>query len=279
MKHPDIDDNLVRFEKGDLFSETDKYIINLFLKTCTAFAPTPTIVRIVGGYVRDALLGLCSNDIDITVDGVPCYAFAEKLAELAGRGNSLSKIDAHPDQAKPISLARVEVIPGNWIDICNLQAPGYSSEGVATAVTDAQRRDLTINALAFNINTQKVEDWVNGIADLKGGIVMTPIDPAITFSCDPLAVLRTFRFALRFNFSIEPSIFAAAASVQNELGRVTARQRIKMELSKLMAVPNAAPVIQWILDAHVFLAIFDPKGEWNCSRNSWIGRSFIQMRE
>jgi tRNA nucleotidyltransferase (CCA-adding enzyme) len=167
MDLPDIDGNLARLESGELFSETEKRILDLFLSTCTSFAPTPVTVRIVGGYVRDALLGLSSNDIDISVEGVPSYVFAEKLVNVAGPKSRLSKIDAHPDQSKPISLARVEVFPENWIDICDLQVLKDNSGMVANAATDAERRDLTINALAFNLNTGKIEDFVNGISDLK----------------------------------------------------------------------------------------------------------------
>jgi tRNA nucleotidyltransferase (CCA-adding enzyme) len=277
MQQPDIDTNLVRLESGELFSDTEKYIIDLFLKTANAFEPNPPIVRIVGGYVRDALLGLPSNDLDISIQGVPCYIFAEKLTEFAGPNSYLKKINAHPDQAKRISVARVEVLPEHAIDICNLQVLPDSPETVATAVSDAQRRDLTINALAFNLTTWKVEDFVDGIVDLKSRFVRTPSDPYRPFSSDPLAILRAFRFALRFNFDIDPAIFPAAARVQNEFAHMTARSRIKVELCKIIGMPDALRALNWIIDAHLFLGLFDPKGEWKVDESIAIARARVAL--
>jgi tRNA nucleotidyltransferase (CCA-adding enzyme) len=79
-----------------------------------------------------------------------------------------------------------------------------------TAEEDSLRRDLTINALFYNINTGEVEDFTNrGIQDLKSGIIRTPLDPEQTFKDDPLRVLRVFRFAARYNFECENEMVEA----------------------------------------------------------------------
>jgi tRNA nucleotidyltransferase (CCA-adding enzyme) len=134
-----------------------------------------------------------------------------------------------------------------------------------------------VNALAYNVNTHKVEDWVHGIHALKNRILTTPIDPVQTFSDDPLRILRTFRFALRFNFAIDPAIFQAAFQVRNEFGGTTARERIQTELCKLIAMPQALSVLYWFIEAGVFLPLFDPKGEWKINEEIAIGRARIAL--
>jgi tRNA nucleotidyltransferase/poly(A) polymerase len=76
-----------------------------------------------------------------------------------------------------------------------------------TAEEDSLRRDLTINALFYNINTGEVEDFTNkGLEDLKAGIIRTPLGPEQTFKDDPLRILRVFRFAARYEFSCDPEM-------------------------------------------------------------------------
>ena len=82
---------------------------------------------------------------------------------------------------------------------------------LGTPTEDAYRRDLTINSLFYNINERKVEDFTGlGLKDLKEKIVRTPLEPKQTFMDDPLRLLRTIRFANRFEFTIHPDIFEAA---------------------------------------------------------------------
>jgi tRNA nucleotidyltransferase (CCA-adding enzyme) len=273
---PDIDANLARLESGAAFSEQERHILSLFLRASGAFSPAPT-VRIVGGYVRDALLGIRSNDIDISVDGVPCEAYAEKLNEFAGGDHRLANFAANPERGKLLSTTRVKVVADNWIDICALQAPSRDASVVPTPATDARRRDFTVNALAFNVNTSKVEDFVSGIEDLKSGFLRTPIDPYETFSDDPLRILRCFRFALRFNFSIDPLIFEASARVARELGLVIARERIQTELCKLVESRNALGILDWIIDAGIFMALFDPRGDWQVSEPLAVARARVAL--
>ena len=103
------------------------------------------------------------------------------------------------------------------IDLVNLRNETYTEEsrvptiGIGTPTEDAYRRDLTINSLFYNINDEKVEDFTEmGISDLREGIVRTPLEPLQTFLDDPLRVLRTIRFANRFEFKIVDDIIEAA---------------------------------------------------------------------
>ncbi len=81
------------------------------------------------------------------------------------------------------------------------------SQEIGSTEQDASRRDITINALFYNIKSNKVEDFLgNGILDLKNSLIRTPIDPRITFNDDPLRILRVIRFAVRFQFQIDPLI-------------------------------------------------------------------------
>jgi tRNA nucleotidyltransferase (CCA-adding enzyme) len=96
------------------------------------------------------------------------------------------------------------------IDLVNLRKEEYALDSriptvaFGTPLEDALRRDLTINALFYNINTGQVEDYTeHGIEDLKAGRIRTPLNPEQTFKDDPLRILRVFRFAARYNFSCD----------------------------------------------------------------------------
>ena len=107
---------------------------------------------------------------------------------------------------------------------------------IGTPTEDAYRRDLTINSMFYNINQEKVEDWCgNGISDLRQGIIRTPLDPLQTFLDDPLRVLRTIRFANRFEFEILTDIITAAQDPQvreSFLNKVS-YERYGIELDKM----------------------------------------------
>lgn len=116
----------------------------------------------------------------------------------------------NPEQSKNLRTATIK-INDNFIDIVNLRTEKYSEDSripiieIGTAKEDALRRDLTINALFYNIVTQEIEDLTEkGLDDIKNGIIRTPLDPFITFKDDPLRILRVFRFAGRFNYKVLP---------------------------------------------------------------------------
>lgn len=125
-------------------------------------------------------------------------------------------IKANSDKSKHLETATIKV--GDvFIDLVNLRCETYSEDSrvpqveIGTPEQDAFRRDLTINSMFYNINTNTVEDFTGkGIQDLKDKVLRTPLDPLQTFLDDPLRLLRTVRFAQRFGFEIAPEITVAA---------------------------------------------------------------------
>lgn len=122
--------------------------------------------------------------------------------------------------SKHLETATIRV-EGQMIDLVNLRSETYTEDSRVPTIEfgspseDAYRRDLTINSMFYNINEEKIEDWTErGISDLRSNLIRTPLEPLQTFLDDPLRVLRTIRFANRFEFEIVPEIFAAAKNPQ-----------------------------------------------------------------
>jgi tRNA nucleotidyltransferase (CCA-adding enzyme) len=114
-------------------------------------------------------------------------------------------IKANSEQSKHLETVTLKV-KDQMIDIVNLRSEEYAKDSrvplkaeLGTPKEDAERRDLTINSMFYNINTQEIEDFTGkGLDDLKNGTIRTPLEPFQTFIDDPLRVLRTIRFANRF---------------------------------------------------------------------------------
>lgn len=126
---------------------------------------------------------------------------------------------------------------------------------------DAFRRDITINSLFYNIHTQQVEDFTGkGLADLQGGIIRTPLAPRETFLDDPLRILRVIRFASRFNYRIEPSIFEAAVDpqVRMALHDKVSKERIWTELDKMIQGKFPYISFRYIHDMKLYSLLFEP---------------------
>jgi tRNA nucleotidyltransferase/poly(A) polymerase len=216
-----------------------------------------TTLRVAGGWVRDMLLGLHSNDIDIAIEtatnGEPVSGevFAHRIAEYqqahGDRAHTVSVIRANPEMSKHIETATVRVheIP---VEFCALRTDVYTDASripqvrPGTPLEDALRRDFTINALFYNLHTGMVEDYTTGLDDLQRRLIRCPLDPRTTFSDDPLRLLRGVRFVGQLgtlNFSLDPSI---TECVDDELLQVlqqkVSRERIGKEFVKMMAAPN-----------------------------------------
>jgi len=159
------------------------------------------------------VLGLESDDIDIAIDDKTGVQFSDELAEYLKetKGETLKHlgvIKKNPDQSKHLETVTMTLC-GRSIDFVNLRSETYEIDsripGVqfGTPKQDAERRDITINALFYNINEDRVEDLTGlGLDDLKNKLVRTPLPPHTTFTDDPLRVLRVIRFATRFGFRI-----------------------------------------------------------------------------
>ncbi|KAE8200654.1 hypothetical protein CF336_g576 [Tilletia laevis] len=186
--------------------------------------------RIAGGWVRDKLLNKDSDDLDVSLSSTTGFTFAHFLAaylaspqfaqsDLAARipsptTSSIAKIAANPEQSKNLETATANVF-GLSLDFVNLRKEVYEGDtripimSFGTAKEDAERRDITINSLFYNVHTEQVEDLTGmGLDDLASGIIRTPLPPHITFLDDPLRVLRCIRFAARFHYVVHPDIIA-----------------------------------------------------------------------
>ena len=186
-------------------NETEKECFSIILNILQKNNLSSTICRVAGGWVRDKLLNKESDDIDIALSDIKGSKLTSLINEELYPGqDKVGIIQQNAQKGKHLETATIK-ISNIWIDFINLRSEEENIIG--TPLTDAQRRDLTINSLFYNINEKKVEDWTNkGLSDLKNGIIETPIDAQITFKDDPLRILRMLRFALKYKFRISDNI-------------------------------------------------------------------------
>ena len=192
---------------------------------------------VVGGYVRDIFLERPSNDIDVVVvdSGIEV---AKRLKKSLGR-------KAHLSVFKNFGTAQVKM-GEEEIEFVGARKESHSHDSRKPIVEDGtleddqNRRDFTINAMAICLNQEqfgKLIDPFNGLADLEDGIIATPLDPEITFSDDPLRMMRCIRFATQLNFRIEDATFEA---IEHMAGRISivSMERIEVELNKIIMSPK-----------------------------------------
>ena len=185
---------------------------------------------------------------------------------------------ANPEMSKHMETARVCIFPKFWVDICNLRPAKIDSDEEGTAETDAKRRDFTINALFFNINTSKVEDFVGGVKDLESKIIRTPVDPAITFGEDPLRIVRGIRFAAKYGFQLHQSIIDSIHQVKEKFENNITRERITTELLKAFgSISSSKIAIDLIFKSALFTSIFNPANELPITEDLAFKRTQIAL--
>ena len=192
---------------------------------------------VVGGFVRDLFLERPSKGIDCLVVGSGIQV-AEELAKRLGRG-------AHISVFRNFGTAQVKY-KGQEIEFVGARKESYSHDSRKPIVEDGtldddlDRRDFTINALAVCLNRERygqLVDNFNGLMDLEDGIIATPLDPDITFSDDPLRMMRCIRFSTQLNFLIEED--TELALIRNaERIKIISQERIIDELNKIMLSPS-----------------------------------------
>lgn len=264
--------------KMDISLNSNEEKIFALLRDVVSEKSPETVLRVAGGWVRDKLMGKDSNDIDIAVNNMTGEAFAnlvtEYMREKGMKTGEVAVVEANPDQSKHLATAMVRLF-GLPIDFVNLRTETYADSRIpemqmGTPEEDAERRDLTINSLFWNVNTGEVEDYVGGLEDLRLGIARTPLDPVQTFLDDPLRILRTVRFAARYNLSLDPSIIEAAHDdrVKNAFKNKVSQERIWTELAGkkegdkwkpgALIGPGPAKAIELLKQLGLMEAIFDP---------------------
>ena len=248
----------------------EEQLFELILSACAMSPLGGTVARVCGGWVRDKLLGLESHDVDVTINNMTGAHFAELVRQVqATRGVEPSKlcvIAANPDQSKHLETATMRVL-GVDVDFASLRVETYASDSriptvdarFGSALEDAQRRDLTMNSLFYNINDRLVEDVTGrGLRDLRRGLVSTPVNPLSTFTDDPLRVLRAVRFASRFDFSIDAELCAAARTdaVHAALRRKVSNERVGIETFKFLDGPRPTSALLTLVALGLHTVVF-----------------------
>ncbi|KXT03230.1 hypothetical protein AC578_4807 [Pseudocercospora eumusae] len=260
-------------------------------------AKQPITLRFTGGWVRDKLLGIESHDIDVAINKMTGYQFGlrlkeyleipgnlekyglesiaanEKQSQKAGATNKsktvggLHKIEANPEKSKHLETTTMRIL-GLDIDLVNLRKETYSDDSrnpqmeFGTPEEDALRRDATVNAMFYNINTEQIEDFTGrGHEDMAKKLIRTPLEPYQTFKDDPLRVLRLIRFASRLEYTIDDAALQAMGNqdIKHELRRKISRERVGTELEKALLGPHPHEAMRLVFSLGLYDTIFsDP---------------------
>lgn len=188
---------------------------------------------VVGGYVRDLFLERPSKDIDVVVVGSG-IGLAEAVGKRIGHG-------AHVSVYRNFGTAQLHY-RRTEVEFVGARKESYNHDSRKPVVEDGtleddqNRRDFTINALAVCLNGERFGELVDpfdGVWDMEDRMIRTPLDPDITFSDDPLRMMRCIRFATQLNFYIDEETFAALERNKERI-RIISRERIADELNKIM---------------------------------------------
>lgn len=210
---------------------------------------------VIGGYVRDLYLNRESKDIDIVTIG--------KGIELAELVHQKLGEDAHLSVFKNFGTAQVK-INDLEVEFVGARKESYNRDSRkpivenGTLEDDQNRRDFTINAMAIGLshsNFGKLLDPFNGLNNLNQKIIRTPLEPEITYSDDPLRMMRAIRFATQLNFSIEEHSFKAI-SLNKDRIKIVSKERIADELNKIILAPIPSIGFKLLFDTGILHLIF-----------------------
>ncbi len=211
---------------------------------------------VIGGYVRDLLLGRPSSDIDIVVEGSGVL-----LAEEVGRLNHNAKVVVFKRFGTAMLHSR-----GIEVEFVGARKESYRADSRKPIVEDGTlrddqlRRDFTINALSFSLQKEdfgEIYDPFGGIRDLNDGIIRTPLDPDTTYSDDPLRMIRGIRFATQLHFKIVPESLESMVRNRARLA-ILSVERITEELNKILMSPKPSIGID-LLDRTSLLELILPQ--------------------
>lgn len=204
---------------------------------------------VVGGYVRDLILERPSKDVDVVVVGSGievAQAFAKRLGKGAHcsvfRNFGTAQVKWHRQMMVEGKSVRVE----EEVEFVGARKESYhrgSRKPIVedgTLEDDQRRRDFTINAMAVCLNKARFGELIDpfdGLLDLEDGIIATPLDPDVTFSDDPLRMMRCIRFATQLNFQVEDETFAALSRNRERI-KIISQERVIDELNKILLAPH-----------------------------------------
>jgi poly(A) polymerase len=207
------------------------------------FAAAGHELHLVGGSVRDALLGRLGNDLDFATDAHP----DQTLGVLDGWAEATWETGR---EFGTIGAAR----RGLRLEVTTFRAEAYDGitrnpvvqYGLGLA-EDLRRRDFTVNAMAVSLPDHRFTDPYGGLADLAAKVIRTPGTPEQSFGDDPLRMLRAARFVSQLRFAVDPPVLAAMTAMAGDLARITA-ERIRDELTKLMCGADPVAGLRLLVD-------------------------------
>jgi len=210
---------------------------------------------VIGGFVRDFILQRNNaKDIDIVVVGSG-IELAKKVASLLPKKTKVQTFKTYGT-----AMLRYKDIE---VEFVGARKESYKEESrnpavqIGTLQDDQNRRDFTINAMAISLNTDtygELLDPFNGIQDLKNKIIRTPLNPDITYSDDPLRMLRAIRFASQLNFTIEENSLAAISKNADRIQIIT-KERIVDELHKILLSKKPSVGLRWLQETNLMAYI------------------------
>ena len=211
---------------------TDKELL-IFKKIAEAAQSLQVPCYLIGGFVRDTIIGRPTKDMDIV-----CLGDGIELAHAVAQ-----KFTPRPAVSffKNFGTAQIKVADLE-IEFVGARKESYNYDSrkpmveTGTLEDDQNRRDFTINALAISLNHNDygaLIDPFNGIADIENKILQTPLDPSLTFSDDPLRMMRAIRFAAQLNYTIEEKTFEAVTKNAHRI-KIVSGERIADELNKIL---------------------------------------------
>jgi poly(A) polymerase len=231
----------------------DSHLLSLLKQ---AAAEVGASAWVVGGYVRDHLLGRAQPDLDVVVEGGAAGQLAERFAQLSGAGP--------PVIFERYGTAQV-TLPGHLVEFVSARSESYAPDSrkpdvrPATLEEDLRRRDFTINTLLMDLDGN-IHDLLGGArADLDARILRTPADPLQTFNDDPLRMLRAVRFAAQLGFELAPDLLPAVRQLRGRLAApVISVERTAEELRKMLVSERPRLALE-LLDAGGLLDVVLPE--------------------
>ena len=211
-----------------------------------AFAAAGFELAVVGGPVRDALLGRPTHDLDFTTNARP-----DDILQIV----------------TPISTARWDIgrefgtigarISGEQVEITTYRSDEYDGETRKPVVAfgdtlegDLVRRDFTVNAMALRVPGPQLVDPTGGVEDLVGRVLRTPIDPTVSFGDDPLRMMRAARFASQLEFDVVPRTLEAMSALRDTISIVSA-ERVQSELTRMLQTDDPVRGIRILVDTQI----------------------------
>jgi poly(A) polymerase len=211
---------------------------------------------IVGGYVRDSLLGGAHPNLDVVVEGGLGLELARRFAQLAGAGE--------PVIFERFGTAQV-TLPGHLVEFVSARRESYAPDSRkpltedATLDEDIRRRDFTVNTLLMDFDGNVRDPLGRGLADLESRVLRTPADPIQTFNDDPLRMLRAIRFAAQLSFELAPDWLPAMRKRRDRVGPpALSVERVSDELRKML-VSERPKVALELLDESGLLEVILPE--------------------